>query len=290
MSTIQDQISPLPLSLLKLKGVNATAFLQNYITADITDTADDKVTLAACCTRQGRTVTDLDIIQTQQDLYLCLHQDMVAPLLEHLTPYLRLSRLTLAVLDNWQAYCLRKRPTTAEDWVAVSNCQATKHKLLVQLPYIADWLLCWLDTSSVSSNLLEANLDPIEETEWQRLECRSGRVRVTPVITGRFLPQTLGYEQLQGISYSKGCYLGQEIVTRTHYRGKVKSNLRKLTCKVVPAVGTDITDDEDRKVGTVVSVAETKDHSELLAILSGRLSLETNLRLNHTQTSLHPLE
>ena len=57
---------------------------------------------------------------------------------------------------------------------------------------------------------------------WRARELKQGVVWLQPVTSERFLPQMLGLERIGAVSFSKGCYPGQEIVARTHYLGKLK--------------------------------------------------------------------
>src|SRR5687767_6026466 len=69
------------------------------------------------------------------------------------------------------------------------------------------------------------------------------------------LAQELDMDRLNAISYTKGCYTGQETVARVHYRGHVNRVLRGLRFSdtVVPPPGTPVTDADDKEVGTVKS-------------------------------------
>lgn len=71
------------------------------------------------------------------------------------------------------------------------------------------------------------------------------------------LAQELDMDRLNAISYTKGCYTGQETVARVHYRGHVNRSLRGLRFSetIVPPPGTPLTDADDKEVGTVKSGA-----------------------------------
>ncbi|MDT8449224.1 MAG: hypothetical protein RQ847_03530 [Wenzhouxiangellaceae bacterium] len=72
------------------------------------------------------------------------------------------------------------------------------------------------------------------------IECRMPWL--APETAGRFLPQTLGLAELGGLSYAKGCYPGQEVIARVHYRGRVTRRLtrfRRDRAGEVPGPGTE---------------------------------------------------
>lgn len=69
---------------------------------------------------------------------------------------------------------------------------------------------------------------------------KSGIPFIHPATSGKFLPQELNLDALGAISYEKGCYTGQEIIARLHYRGKAKSRLHRIKalCPPLPSPGT----------------------------------------------------
>ncbi len=73
------------------------------------------------------------------------------------------------------------------------------------------------------------------------------------------LPQEANLDMLHAISYTKGCYTGQETVARVHFRGHVNRHLRGLQCEpaVLPVPGAELVDDGERVVGDVRSVARS---------------------------------
>jgi folate-binding protein YgfZ len=85
-------------------------------------------------------------------------------------------------------------------------------------------------------------------------------------------PQETGAEA-DGVSYSKGCYLGQEVVARIHYRGGVQRALRGLRFPGgAPPVGTAVLASDGREAGVVTSTIVTPAHGAIgLAVLHQRV-------------------
>jgi len=77
-----------------------------------------------------------------------------------------------------------------------------------------------------------------------------------------FTPHMLNLDLLDAISMDKGCYPGQEIVARTHYKGATKRRLQRFASEGTPAVGEKVSDGE-RDIGEVLNVAG----SDLLAVV-----------------------
>jgi len=77
-------------------------------------------------------------------------------------------------------------------------------------------------------------------SEWREADLTSGLAWLCPELSMRFLPQSLGLESLSGLSYRKGCYPGQEVIAKVHYRGQLKHHLvlLALTHTVTLSTGT----------------------------------------------------
>lgn len=111
---------------------------------------------------------------------------------------------------------------------------------------------------------LSTTLTPVDSRLWRWARIRNGIASIGPATSERFVPQMLNLdaEAVTGISFTKGCYPGQEVVARSHYLGKAKR--RTFLARILPAdgvaplepaPGTDVVDASGRPVGIVVSAA-----------------------------------
>jgi folate-binding protein YgfZ len=106
-------------------------------------------------------------------------------------------------------------------------------------------------------------------TNLQRI--RAGSADVTAATTDMFIPQMLNLDALGYISFKKGCYTGQEIVARAHYRGAVKRRMHHLALPLteLPHPGDDIKDGAGKSIGNIASAARaTASTVEVLAVLA----------------------
>ncbi len=87
----------------------------------------------------------------------------------------------------------------------------------------------------------------------------AGWPRLASEVDEKTIPQEIGYDEIGGISYTKGCYTGQETVSRLHFRGHANRNLRgllfELDSPAPPAEGWSAVTEDEREVGRVTSVA-----------------------------------
>jgi tRNA-modifying protein YgfZ len=122
---------------------------------------------------------------------------------------------------------------------------------------------------------------PYREPDWQLAGIRAGLPQVYPQTDEAFVAQMLNLDLLGGVSFEKGCYTGQEIIARTHFRGAIKRRMFRFEGACPPPTpGTRVLIG-GQHAGDVVDAAATSTGCELLAVISlaqqdAELELETN--------------
>lgn len=119
----------------------------------------------------------------------------------------------------------------------------------------------------------EAPADPGSLERWQRLDLCRGLPWLDPHSSGQHLPQWLGLEELGALAWDKGCYPGQEVIARLHYRGSVKYRLAglKLDGPVTFEGHERITDRDGARVGRWLGGLQFEDGTIGLAVLAKRV-------------------
>ena len=201
------------LSATRFSGPDAGSFLQAQLSADITALEVGQSTFAAYCSPQGK-VFGLLLVGRQQDHFTVIG---AAPLLPSIVQRMRIYIFRLKVeiepLDELQV-------------CTVSSSELVDPARLVLEPTG----LALRYTIMSDGTKSDADAD-----HWRYIELGLGVAWLDANTTEKFIPQMLGYDQIDAVSFSKGCYPGQEIVARTHYLGKVKR--KPLLVNVVgPAV------------------------------------------------------
>jgi len=140
--------------------------------------------------------------------------------------------------------------------------------------------------SKVRIDALPAAVDVTEppayrERDWRLAGIRAGLPQVYPETYETFVAQMLNLDVLGGVHFEKGCYTGQEIIARTHFRGAIKRRMFRFECACPPPVpGTRVLAGEQH-AGDVVDAAATEAGCELLAVITlaqadAALELESN--------------
>jgi tRNA-modifying protein YgfZ len=143
--------------------------------------------------------------------------------------------------------------------------------------------LTLLQKYALFSKITLTEAAPIPVTaDWELNNILAGIPTIYPETIGLFTPHMLNYDKLNGISFNKGCYMGQEIVARTQYLGQAKQHLYqvKITTAQSPQPGEMIYTPEQVQVGTVVNAAlDPAGYYQLLVVLKDAFATETHFRV-----------
>jgi hypothetical protein len=171
------------LATARFRGDESGAFLQSQLTADIAALKDGSATFACYCTPKGQ-VLGLLRVQRSGDDYLVAGD----------------SRLLPGILERLKMFVFRTR---------------------VEFGLTAD--LAVFGSPGPGYTFAPADDgDTGTDPDWKADELRAGVTWLGPGSSERFIPQMLGCDELGAVSFSKGCYPGQEIVARARYLGSVK--------------------------------------------------------------------
>ena len=188
---------------LTLAGPDAGTFLQGYLTCDVETLREGVGTPMACCNIKGRVLANGWAHGRADRIELIVHASVTDTLAAHLSKYLVFARSRLGPASPWRTVvagepdaAVELRPT---GWFAVPVS----------------------DTDETKADEAETDLD--------RLCVGAGFAVVSAPVSERFLPQMLGLTDIGVVSFTKGCYLGQEVVARAQYRGKVKRRIRPFS-------------------------------------------------------------
>jgi len=206
---------------LKISGVDAVNFLQGYTTCDLAALTDDSAQLGAVCNIQGRMLASFIIIQQGQDLVLRMHKSLIAKTIAFLTKYIVFSKAELADISE-NLYCYGALSTDSATSESPYPMMTSNGTITIDLGNRKEqWAGAGAgaDQTTVITEMIE---------QWTDAELNAGIAWVDESSCEAYLPQTLNYHQLGGISFKKGCYLGQEIVARMQYRGELKKRLHRI--------------------------------------------------------------
>ena len=188
------------LARLRISGSQVSTFLQGQLTQDVTHVDASSLTYTGMCDNKGRVLADGYLIKDQSDYFLVLHQTLSDMICMRLQKYARLSGCEVQI-DPQSVYGC--------DTVSTSGYQ------------ICEGLSLCFQINSDESGIAST-------ASWNLREIIAGIPRIEARTSGKFTAHMLGLDKLNAISLKKGCYVGQEIIARTHYRGKNKRHCYRM--------------------------------------------------------------
>jgi tRNA-modifying protein YgfZ len=198
------------LGVLSFRGVDAARFLHGQVSADIEKLAEGASTLAGFHNPQGRVIALLAVVHAGPgELFAVLPRELAAAVAQRLGKYVLRTRVRIA--DESQSWCVigaHAEPDVAESAVP-------------PLSWGARWLLM-----IPAGNENDAG-DPVARSAWDRADVAAGLPQVYASTSESFVSQMLNLDLLGAIAFDKGCYTGQEVIARAHYRGRVKRRLQR---------------------------------------------------------------
>ena len=272
--------------VMTLAGADAIHFLQGQTTADFENTEPGAVRFAAFCNPKGRVIADvLAIVVSNDQVMLRGRQAVMTALATHLKPYLSFSKSTLSD-SHWRISCEK----------IGAQRSATEHA--ARLQYDADTLVR-IDiprsddiTESWRVSGTAAHSQTAEPLALAEVDIMTARARVELDTIGAYLPQDLNYDLNGTVSFTKGCYTGQEIVARLHYRGTPKRRLYRAVIDDTGgtvAPGSRLSNASNRAVGSVVNHASTRGAQQALIELTPEAASDSVL-LEDPQHTLSAIE
>ncbi len=279
-------LCPLPyLNTLSVSGPDATTFLQGQVSCNVNDATETHSVLGCCCNPKGRVVSLFRLLQQDKHHYfLQLPSAILGSTQSHLQKYAIFSKVTLAETSKLHSVGLagKDADTLLNDITGEipEQINAVTHYQDVTIVRISSsdatpqprFMLIGSEASLLKlCEALQPHTDTGTPEDWQLLDIFAGLPSLAPETVERFLPHDLNLPELGAVNFQKGCYTGQEIVARMHYRGKPKRHMVQIgigsTENVCPNPGDLVAHDALGENNTVVAaVSDAPEHCQALVV------------------------
>lgn len=277
-----SELSRVPLTHLSgihLEGPDTLKFLQGQCTQDVQTLAIGQVKPGAFCTAKGRTIANvyLVLLSTDTQSVLMISESSVTPILyAHLKKYAAFFR-TMKMTDCSESHeLIGLIGATALTDDVLSQVSSDEPAFLWTDNRAILWHAKAQDTQQPWQTLPEADL-----SQWQALDIQASRLWLDETQSGQWIPQNVSLDELDGISFKKGCYTGQEVVARLHFKGQSKKRLFKLISSAPLAPGDKVFAD-GKDIGPIIQVSSWQANTYALAVLKTDAT-ESSLSLDENQ-------
>ncbi len=281
------------LGALRIAGTDAERFLQGQVSNDLGRVGAERSLLAGLHNPQGRTIALLRIVQLAPgDLLALLPRELAAGVAGRLSRYVL--RAKVRVTDESQSWRIVGLIACGFDATTHDQAPETPPTLLATFPAAAGEqrrtggrvVVCvgeqparWLAIAPAAVAPAHGASTPNDRDDlppsiaaprelWRQLDIIAGLPQVYGATSEEFVAQMLNLDVVGAIAFDKGCYTGQEVIARAHYRGRVKRRLQRFRSRgpleLAPGDGGELPDGGPFKVVEAVRLEDGR--CEFLAV------------------------
>ncbi|MBY0269692.1 MAG: folate-binding protein YgfZ [Burkholderiales bacterium] len=255
-------------SLLRFSGADAQAFLHGQLTCDVAALQAGSSSYGGYCTAKGRLLATFLLWLSADGYTMLLPAALAEAIRKRLTMYVLRSKVTIEDLtperacvgvfgvdaaqqlaDLGAAIPQRRHGVAVRDGVTVIELPVQRYLAVLPRP---------------QAGMAEGG------EAWAALDIAAGIPFILPATQEEFVPQMVNLDLIGGLSYTKGCYPGQEIVARTHYLGRLKQRMCRARVSAPAAPGDKLYCAElgEQSGGMIVNSALAHDgRCDVLAVI-----------------------
>jgi len=264
--------------LIRFYGEDASSFLQGQLSCDVRKIDFSTAQYGSYCTPKGRMLASSLIWQNPTGYYMQIPVPLLITLEKRLSMYVLRSKvklnnesnahIRLGVAGNRATEAVKEIFGAAPDQFlgVINNTQAS----IICLAQNRFEIITTPEHAPRHWKHLKEYAMPVGRFCWDWLEIKAGIPIITPATQEQFVPQMANLEAIGGISFQKGCYPGQEIVSRTQYLGKIKRRmyLANISTKEPIAAGDELYSNNKQACGMIVNAAPSPEGGyDVLAVI-----------------------
>jgi len=262
---------------IRVQGADARAFMQGQLSYDVRKLTSAKAVWGGHCTGQGRVVLVMTLLEREEGIVALCDSSSANELL------VSLRARTFSSKVSFEPLPLAIAAVSAGDArgllnglpLAPGECAGAGQLTLLRWWGAGPRYLLVAPEKQIHALPDEGGRRTLA---WRESDIMDGLPRIFPETERAFVPQMLNLDLLEGISYDKGCYTGQEVVARAR-RGGVPRRMFRFSAGCVPPRPGTVVVHQDAEVGLVVDAVASPTGCELLAVVAlAQLSAGLSLR------------
>ena len=271
------------LSILSFSGSDVSDFLQGQMTQDINSISNQSYKMTSILNPKGRMIVSGLIKKSEDVFFLIIRKDLSEDILNWLSRYILRSDVIITI-EDFNIIGLNN-----ENHKKLINDQDNSQQLnIAPIDADKDRYILIINNEVVTE---DNSIQSINENDWILADIKRGLAIIDKNNSEKYIPQMINLDLLEGISFSKGCYTGQEVVARVQHRGKIKQRMFYITFESnsneIDAQSEVMCD--DKKVGSIVISKKSDNYFHALAVINTTDSdedllldgSEVNLTKNH---------
>ena len=242
------------LAAIRVSGKDNKKFLQGQLTNDI-EKLSDRYMNASYCTHQGKVIVNIQVFLSEDDVILLLSKFLVKYFIEKISKYILMSDVTFIVYNEFTAlWCLGDKAKGLMREYKIEEdklcSKISKSEYVINMSIENTCQIRYVNLDSSNADRFEYN--ELSETQTCLIDLFRLHTRLKTDNIEKFIPQVLNSDDLETVSYKKGCYTGQEVIARTHYLGNVKKHTYLVTVDASINNETNVINSDGESVGELI--------------------------------------
>lgn len=255
------------LALLEVGGEESASFLQNQLTNDIAALKIGDSQLDGWCTPKGRMLALFLVVRTDESKFLLQFPiELLEMVKKRMQMFIMRSKVTLTNLSN-SLICIGVSGPTATKQLTNFTLSSGEQPTVVSLQAGAFPRAFAISTIQNAPQLwehLNVKSAPVGSRVWELTNIRAAVPTVVAATQESFIPQMLNLQNINGLSFTKGCYPGQEVVARMEYLGELKRKPYRITIleDITPSSGDRLyskSSTSGQGAGEIISIEKDGD-------------------------------
>ncbi|MDA0821553.1 MAG: hypothetical protein O3C28_03910 [Proteobacteria bacterium] len=251
----------LSVGVVSISGADAVSFINGQFTTNCNDLTTNTGQLSSWCDPKGRVLFLFNLYRDDTQIFAVLPKTQIERFLARLRMYVLRADVQLVDLTSFCSVfgVIGNTRIAQVETASLIDTRATAHPAdgtsIVRYGSGRPRFIVVGPDSTAVDRWRELSIPPAGEAVWCAMDSFAGAPRIDEHSQGQYLPQQLNLDRLDGVSFSKGCYPGQEIIARLKYRGEVKKRLRSFVCsgdKDLGAATRLLNRDDERLIGHVL--------------------------------------
>lgn len=242
------------LAAIRVSGKDNKKFLQGQLTNDI-EKLSDRFMNTSYCTHQGKVIVNIQVFLSEEDVILLLSKSLSKYFIEKISKYILMSDVKFMLYNEvtalWslgdKAKELMREYKIEEDKLC-SKISETEY--VINMCMENSYQIRYVNLGSSNTSKFEYN--ELSETQTCLIDLFRLHTRLKIDNIEKFIPQVLNSDDLETVSYKKGCYTGQEVIARTHYLGNVKKHTYLVTIDAPINNETNVVNSDGESVGELI--------------------------------------
>lgn len=297
------------LAIVDVRGPDATEFFQAQVCNDVTLLDQHTSQINGYCTPKGRLLAVFLVVPIDDGYRLVLPASVADAFSKRLSMFVLRANVTVTRNDDVSLLGVGLTGKLADN--AANGSGASLPGYLQSLPdtvlqlkrsddvCTVRWHDAFLTTSTTQRYIVMGPADELckswdtdgfahaSGTYWRLGDITAGVPSVVESSMEQFIPQMLNMQLMDGLSFKKGCYPGQEIVARMHYLGKLKKHMKRMALPLTNA--TALSADDIPKAGDVLATENNNNAGQVVdAVLVRGVPVAGNETSGSASTDTEP--